>query len=146
MCTITSAAPLLLNHLSPPPKGWCPWNTIISQAACCDHIFAKMRLKVRTEGYGSSPAFLQYSFLIVQTFSVLLLSLSSNPTKPTKTVFLPCSSSTQWSFVLFSFPVLTHPSLSHIRSWKSALRVQKMMLLLHPWPQATIFLQVLLNV
>ena len=59
--------------------GWCPWNTIISQAECCDQIFAKMRLKLRNEGYGGSPAFLQYSFLTAQTFSVLLLSLSSNP-------------------------------------------------------------------
>lgn len=52
----------------------------------------------------------------------------------------------QHSEALFLPMPSTHPSLSQIRSWESAPGVQKMMQLLHPWPQATIFLQVLLNV
>lgn len=78
-----------MNHLSSPPQ----WSdvfatTITPQAACCGHPFAKMRLKLRNEVYQSSPAFLPSSFLIVQKLSVLLLSLSSNPTLPAKTVSL----------------------------------------------------------
>lgn len=72
-----------------------------------------MRMKLRNEGYQSRLAFLQSGFLILQKFSLQLLSLSFNSTQSTKTESLPSSSQTLWSSVP-SHHLYTHPALSHI--------------------------------
>ena len=90
-----------------------PLHTTAPQAACCDYLCAKMRMKLRNEGYQSRLAFLQSGFLILQKFSLQLLSLSFNSTRSTKTESLPSSSQALWSSVP-SHHLYTHPALSHI--------------------------------